>query len=130
VLHEGYLHQLEYGDKVGFDAVVVNEHHNTNDSMMLKAETSVGVIDFNVGAMSHVIATSAILSTRRGQAMSHLGQSRTCLVRLARSALRQSRTSSLSLRTGPSRIPSLAKGASHRVLLAGDEQMPASRPAR
>jgi alkanesulfonate monooxygenase SsuD/methylene tetrahydromethanopterin reductase-like flavin-dependent oxidoreductase (luciferase family) len=29
-----YLDELEYADKVGFDAIVVNEHHNTSYSMM------------------------------------------------------------------------------------------------
>ncbi len=33
-LYERYLGELEYADKVGFDAVVVNEHHSTSYSMM------------------------------------------------------------------------------------------------
>ena len=33
-LYERYLDEFEYADKVGFDAIVVNEHHNTSYSMM------------------------------------------------------------------------------------------------
>jgi alkanesulfonate monooxygenase SsuD/methylene tetrahydromethanopterin reductase-like flavin-dependent oxidoreductase (luciferase family) len=33
-LYQRYLAELMYADKVGFDAVVVNEHHNTSYSMM------------------------------------------------------------------------------------------------
>lgn len=33
-LYERYFDELEYADKVGFDAIVVNEHHNTSYSMM------------------------------------------------------------------------------------------------
>jgi alkanesulfonate monooxygenase SsuD/methylene tetrahydromethanopterin reductase-like flavin-dependent oxidoreductase (luciferase family) len=33
-LYERYLDEFEYADKVGFDAIVVNEHHNTAYSMM------------------------------------------------------------------------------------------------
>ena len=33
-LYDRYLDELEYADKVGFDAIVVNEHHNTSYSMM------------------------------------------------------------------------------------------------
>ena len=34
VLYEQYFSELELADKVGFDAIVVNEHHNTSYSMM------------------------------------------------------------------------------------------------
>jgi len=33
-LYDRYLDELEYADRVGFDAIVVNEHHNTSYSMM------------------------------------------------------------------------------------------------
>jgi alkanesulfonate monooxygenase SsuD/methylene tetrahydromethanopterin reductase-like flavin-dependent oxidoreductase (luciferase family) len=33
-LYERYLDELVYADKVGFDAIVVNEHHNTSYSLM------------------------------------------------------------------------------------------------
>ncbi len=33
-LYERYLAELVLADKLGFDAVVVNEHHNTSYSMM------------------------------------------------------------------------------------------------
>ncbi|MGO4835547.1 LLM class flavin-dependent oxidoreductase, partial [Rhizobiaceae sp. 2RAB30] len=33
-LYDRYLDELAYADKVGFDAIVVNEHHNTSYSMM------------------------------------------------------------------------------------------------
>ena len=29
-LYDRYLDELEYADRVGFDAIVVNEHHNTS----------------------------------------------------------------------------------------------------
>jgi alkanesulfonate monooxygenase SsuD/methylene tetrahydromethanopterin reductase-like flavin-dependent oxidoreductase (luciferase family) len=34
VLYEQYLSELELADRLGFDAIVVNEHHNTSYSMM------------------------------------------------------------------------------------------------
>ena len=33
-LYDRYLDELEYADRVGFDAIVVNEHHNTSYSVM------------------------------------------------------------------------------------------------
>ena len=33
-LYQRYLAELILADEVGFDAVVVNEHHNTSYSMM------------------------------------------------------------------------------------------------
>jgi alkanesulfonate monooxygenase SsuD/methylene tetrahydromethanopterin reductase-like flavin-dependent oxidoreductase (luciferase family) len=33
-LYDRYLSELEFADRVGFDAIVVNEHHNTSYSMM------------------------------------------------------------------------------------------------
>jgi alkanesulfonate monooxygenase SsuD/methylene tetrahydromethanopterin reductase-like flavin-dependent oxidoreductase (luciferase family) len=33
-LYDRYFDELEFADKVGFDAIVVNEHHNTSYSMM------------------------------------------------------------------------------------------------
>jgi alkanesulfonate monooxygenase SsuD/methylene tetrahydromethanopterin reductase-like flavin-dependent oxidoreductase (luciferase family) len=33
-LYERYLDELEYADRIGFDAIVVNEHHNTSYSLM------------------------------------------------------------------------------------------------
>ena len=35
-LYARYLDELEYADKIGFDAIVVNEHHNTAYSLMRK----------------------------------------------------------------------------------------------
>ena len=33
-LYETYFSQLELADRLGFDAIVINEHHNTAYSMM------------------------------------------------------------------------------------------------
>ena len=33
-LYDRYLDELVFADKIGFDAIVVNEHHNTSYSMM------------------------------------------------------------------------------------------------
>ena len=41
-LYERYLDEFEYADKVGFDAIVVNEHHNTTYSHDAGAEPDRG----------------------------------------------------------------------------------------